>query len=105
MRLRELFEARFPTDAELAAATQSDNADDNQMSPYAAPMTGAAATPFSVYQAVRDILGEYAVFDEDDLDANKVQVYVWEGSREGFYIGNDDEPGGSIEIQNLYECI
>lgn len=105
MKLRELFEARVPTDAEINAAHgQELDPGDHQMSPYSGRMSGPASTPFTVYQAISAVLGhEDVTYDEDDLtEENHLNmVYVYEGSRNGYYIATDDGTGGSIEVHDL----
>lgn len=106
MRLRELFEARFPTHPEINAAMgQEVSADEYEMTPYSAPMRGSAATPFTVYQAISAVLGHKNVTNDDEDITPENQdhmVYVWDGSREGFFIPTDDGTGGSIEVQNMW---
>lgn len=108
MKLRELFEAIQPTDAEMKAAHGNDqewdsmDADDKEMHPLNAPMKGVAPTPFTVYTAIQSVLGRGNVtYDEDELAAGDGKIYVWNGSREGFFVPNDDDTGGSIEVQNM----
>jgi len=105
MKLRELFESRLPEPAEIDAAMGQELAPgEHDMTPYSAPMRGPAATPFTVYQAISAVLGhEDVTNDEDDLtEENHMQmVYVYEGSRNGYYIATDDGTGGSIEVHNM----
>ena len=96
----------MPTPDEIDAAMgQRMEPGDHEMTPYSGPMRGPAATPFTVYQAIQSILGRENVTDDDEelTDENHMHmVYVWEGSREGYFIPTDDGTGGSIEVSNIY---
>ena len=99
MRSYEFISELKTSDAALRARYGDFDPEDKPMMPNT-EIRGRAATPWSVYDAIQDVLGKNLVTDDED-ELQSGMYLVWEGSRDGHFTPNDDEPGGSIEVKDL----
>jgi len=99
MRAHEFISELKTSDAALRARYGDFDPEDKPMMPNT-EIRGRAATPWSVYDAIQDVLGKNLVTDDED-ELEPGMYLVWEGSRDGHFTPNDDGPGGAIEVRDM----